>query len=399
MANTDYLYDMTSQLIAADTVSHHTSAPALESLANHLQGFGFEVQLQRWAEGSKANLIAVAGPEEPDGLVVSGHVDIVPFETQPGWTREPLRLAVEGDRLYGRGTTDMKGFLGQCLDAARQLDLDRLRRPLVFLFTSDEEIGCLGGERAARELPGLLGAVPMPRLAWIGEPTSWQVFHAHKGIAGFDVEARGEGGHSSRPEQGVNAIAVAARALVALGELQEQLRDEGSSAEMTSLFPGAPYATLNFGTIEGGSASNMIAEACRFTVSYRPLPDRDPLEVYERARAALAALEPRDWGAPARRGELVVSPPFLAPGLLSARGTALESVLFDELGVAEAGGAPYCTDGGHLAGAGIDCLISGPGDLDQAHQPDESLDRAAFEAGPDRILRVVERVVGAGAGA
>ncbi len=389
-----YLYDVTRELIGADTVSHHASAPAMARLANRLETLGFSVRLQEWDKGRKANLVAVVGPEREGGLVLSGHVDVVPFEGQPGWTREPLALSEEGERLYGRGTTDMKGFLAQCLAAARRLDLERLERPLVLLFTSDEEVGCQGGRRLADELPALLGDCPPPRLAWIGEPTRWQVFHAHKGVAGFQVEVRGEGGHSSRPEEGVNAIAVAGRALAVIGELQEALRREGGSAEMRTLFPEAPYATVNFGTIEGGTAANMIAEACRFTVSYRPLPDQDPQALHRRVREALAALDPRDWGSPGRRAELAVSEPFVAPGMLSARGTDLEAALFAELGVSGSGGAPFCTDGGQFARAGMECLVCGPGDLDEAHQPDESISRAAFEAGPDHVLAVVRRLLG-----
>lgn len=392
MGEFDYLYDITGQLIAADTVSHHASTPALEALANHLESHGFEVTLQRWEGGDKANLIAKAGPDEPDGLVLSGHIDVVPFETQPGWERDPLVLGIEGETLFGRGTTDMKGFLGQCLDATRRLDVATLRRPLILLFTSDEEVGCQGGARLADDLPRLLGPTPPPRLAWIGEPTGWKVAHAHKGVAGFGVEARGEGGHSSLPEQGVNAIGVAARAIVALGELQEALRREGGSDAMGELFPEAPYATMNFGTIEGGSASNMIAESCRFSVSYRPLPDRDPLEVYERAKAALLALDAREWGSP-REGSLEISAPFVAPGVHAARGTALEAALLAEFSETTVGGVPFCTDAGQFARSGLECLICGPGALDQAHQPNESLDRAAFEQGPDRILAVTRRLL------
>ena len=171
----------------------------------------------------KANLVAWLGPPEPGGLILSGHLDVVPFAGQPGWTREPLRLAAEGDRLYGRGTSDMKGFLAQCLAAARRLDPASLERPLVFVFTCDEEIGCLGAERLRPVLGALLGELPLPRLCWIGEPTRWRVLHAHKGIVAFEVEARGRGGHSSVPEAGVNAIALAARAIAAIGELQAEL--------------------------------------------------------------------------------------------------------------------------------------------------------------------------------
>src|SRR5512145_458951 len=157
---------LASRLIAVDTVSTRGNAAVMDELAERLERAGFRARLQRWGEGphAKANLVAVAGPPEPDGLILSGHLDIVPFEGQPGWTRDALRLVFEGDRVYGRGTSDMKVFLAQCVDAACRLDLAALRRPVVFLFTSDEEIGCLGGARLAAELDGLLGEMPTPKL-------------------------------------------------------------------------------------------------------------------------------------------------------------------------------------------------------------------------------------------
>lgn len=390
------LQELASRLIEADTVSTRGNAAVMEDLAGRLEGAGFRARLQRWGEAghAKANLVAVAGPPEPDGLILSGHLDVVPFADQPGWTRDPLRLSFEGERVYGRGTSDMKVFLAQCVDAACALDVASLRRPLVLLFTSDEEIGCLGAARLAPELDALLGEVPRPALAWIGEPSSWQVFHTHKGIVAFGVTVHGRGGHSSVPSAGVNAIAVAARALASVGELQAELRQR-PRAEFAALFPEAPYTTLNFGTIHGGTASNMIAERCTFTVSYRPLPDEDPLAVYREARARILERSHRDWGSEAP-AELEVSEPLVAPGMLSPTGTVLERALCDRLRAGAPGGAPFCTDGGRFAAAGIASLICGPGDLEQAHQPDESVSRAAFESGTEHVLRVVERMCGAG---
>jgi acetylornithine deacetylase len=391
------LIELTRQLVQADTVSDQPNAAIFGALADRLEGLGLSVRLQLLGgdgEPAKANLVAVAGPAAPGGLVLSGHMDVVPFAGQPGWTREPLGLTAAGDRLYGRGTSDMKGFLAQCVEAIRRLDPGSLTLPVVLLFTSDEEVGCRGAERLVPDLPDLLGDVPLPRLAWIGEPTSWRIFHAHKGIAEFEVRVIGSGGHSSVPEAGVNAIAVAGRAIAAIGALQEELRAE-RRAEWEALFPAAPYTTFNFGTIRGGTASNMIAEACSFRVSYRPLPDEDPRSVWQRVRERIEAMEARDWGSPDLRGEVTLSEPLLVPGMDSPRGSALEGALFDVLEETTSAGAPYCTDGGQFARAGIDSLICGPGDLDQAHQPDESIQRAALERGPDLILRVLERLCGA----
>jgi len=176
-----YLYEVASRLIGFDTVSSKSNVEAMEYLGTHLDDHGFRVSLQRTevAGVAKVNLVACAGPAEPDGLIVSGHIDTVPFAGQPGWQRDPLRLEVEDTQVYGRGTSDMKGFLAQCLDAAARLNLAALKRPLVFIFTADEEVGCLGAARLLPLLPDLLGEIPQPRLAWIGEPTSYRVFHTH----------------------------------------------------------------------------------------------------------------------------------------------------------------------------------------------------------------------------
>ncbi|MCS6926913.1 MAG: M20 family metallopeptidase, partial [Candidatus Binatia bacterium] len=336
-----YLYEVAKRLVAFDTVSSKSNVEAMEYLGAHLDDRGFRVSLQRSDVGgvAKANLLACAGPAEPDGLIISGHVDTVPFEEQPGWTRDPLRLEVDDHRVYGRGTSDMKGFLAQCLDAAGRLDLSSLRRPLVFVFTADEEIGCLGAARLLPHFTELLGEIPLPRLAWIGEPTSYQVFHTHKGVVLFSVTVRGRGGHSSVPEQGVNAIAVAGKVIETIGRYQAELRTQRSPA-FAELFPESPYTTVNFGRISGGTAANMIAEECTVSVSYRPLPQTDPLEVYREIVRRLDLLDGRDYGSPHHSATIVVSQPFVVPPLLSPRGTSLERVLFAVLNQETSGGAP-----------------------------------------------------------
>lgn len=391
-----YLEHAAERLVSFDTVSHRTDEPAAAFVANELDRMGFRVRLHTDVVGGvrKLSVVASLGPPENDGLILSGHLDIVPFAGQPGWNREPLRLTPDGDRLYGRGTSDMKGFVAACLAAARRLEADSLARPLAFVFTCDEEIGCLGAERLAPALASLLGEIPLPRLCWIGEPTSWRVACAHKGIVQLDVRARGRGGHSSLPEAGVNAIALAARAVAAIGELQAELR-ANPDEKWRETFPDAPYATFNFGTIAGGTAANVIAEECRLRVSYRPLPGEDALAPYDAVCERIARLDPRDFGSPGLRGELEVGPAFVVPGLRTPRGSALEDALLAELGETTVGGAPFCTDGGRLAAVGIDSLVCGPGELAQAHQPNESIGREALARTPDVILAVLGRLLGA----
>jgi acetylornithine deacetylase len=389
----DYLYDVARRLIAYDTVSAKSDRDAMEYIAGQLTALGFKTALQpvELFGVSQANLVAWAGPLRADGLIVSGHVDVVPFDGQPGWAREPLKLEVAGDRIYGRGTTDMKGFIAQSLDASRTLDLSRLKRPLVFVFTASEEVGCLGAHSVAPALKQILGETPVPRLAWIGEPTSWGVSHAHKSIVSFSVTVRGVGGHSGAPARGVNAIAVMGRVIDTIGRYQQELAAR-RPAEYAEIFPDAPHDVLNFGIVQGGIALNMIAEECKLRISYRTLPDAEPLGVYKEIERRLGALDGHDFAGGEHRAKIEMAVMNVVPPLNSPRGTALEAALFDVTGAKTSGGALYATDGGWFTGSGITSLICGPGDLEQAHQPNEHVRRDAFERGPAMIQKVIERL-------
>jgi acetylornithine deacetylase len=389
----DYLYEVAKRLVAFDTVSAKSDRDAMEYIAGQLAPRGFKTAIQpvELFGVAQANLVAWIGPPRADGLIISGHVDVVPFDGQPGWEREPLKLELAGERIYGRGTTDMKGFIAQCLDAARTLDSSRLMRPLVFVFTASEEIGCLGAKSVAPALKQILGETSVPRLAWIGEPTSWEVSRAHKSIVGFTVTVRGIGGHSGAPARGVNAIAVMARVMDTIGRYQQELTAR-RPAEYAEIFPDAPHDVLNFGIVNGGIALNMIAEECKLRISYRSLPDADPLGVYHEIERRLAAVDGHDYAGRERRAKIEMAVLNVVPPLDSPRGTALEAALFDVTGAKTAGGALYATDGGWFTGSGITSLICGPGDLEQAHQPNEHVRRDAFERGPAMIHKVLDRL-------
>jgi acetylornithine deacetylase len=388
-----YLYDVTRRLVGFDTVSANSDLLAIDYLATQLEGLRFKVAQQRIEVGGvpQANLVAWVGPARADGLIISGHIDTVPFEGQPGWTRNALNLEDAGDRLYGRGTCDMKGFIGACLDAAARMDFSRLRRPLVFVFTADEEVGCLGAAKVSPELKSILGETPVPRLAWIGEPTSWQVSHAHKSIVLFDVIVRGRGGHSGAPATGVNAIAVMGKVIEAIGQIQEQRRSN-PRPEQAQIFPDAPHDVLNFGTISGGMAVNMIAEQCVLKLSYRTMPDVDPTDLYRELQCRIESVSLYDYASRNHNAEIEVTAPAVTPPLNSPRGTPLEAALLQATGTRDSGGVLFGTDGGFFARAEINSLICGPGDLEQAHQPDEYIRRESFEKTTPIILKVIDRL-------
>src|SRR5260370_21090818 len=194
--------------------------------------------------GEKATVLAWAGPPVPGGLIISGHTDIVPFAGQPGWTSDPLVLHTDGQRIFGRGTSDMKVFLAQAILAAKRCSLRTLIRPLVYIFTCDEELAGQGAERLIKILPQLFSAFPLPAVALIGEPTNFDVFSAHKGYAAFDIDVRGKGGHSSAPYRGLNAIEKMAEVIQLLKETNEHLR-KGISPGKAIRFPQFPPPAFN----------------------------------------------------------------------------------------------------------------------------------------------------------
>lgn len=384
---------LTRRLIALDTTSSKGNAALAAILAEQLESAGFRTDVQSWtADGeTKSNLLAALGPAEPGGLMISGHTDTVPFEGQPGWTRDPLTLAIERDRVYGRGTSDMKAFIAQAVVATASIDARALRRPLVFAFTAEEEIGCLGAARLAPELARRLGGMPLPAQCWIGEPTGWEIYSAHKSITIFDVTIRGRGGHSGLPALGVNAINVAGRVIEELSRYQRELR-ERPSPEFAEVFPDAPFSTLNLGSVHGGTVANMIAEECTIRISTRGMPDAEPLSIRDEVVRRLSAIDARDPVFPEAPATIAVGEPVVVPAMISKAGSALEQALFAELGRDHTSGSLLGADGCHFTPLGIATLISGPGDFDQAHQPDESISRRAFEDGAAVVRRVIERV-------
>jgi acetylornithine deacetylase len=388
-----YLYEVLDRLIAFDTVSSHSILPAVEYLADQMAGHGLKTVVHRLdvLGVPQANLIAWMGPPRPEGLIITGHLDTVPVEGQPGWTHDPLKMEVAGDRIFGRGTSDMKGFLAQCADIARTLERTRLKRPVVFVFTADEEVGMLGARELAPALQGILRDVPQPGLAWIGEPTSYNVLHAHKSICTIEVRVRGRGGHSGAPDQGVNAIAVMGKVIEALGRLQAERR-AAANPEFADVFPESPYDVMNLGTIRGGLATNIIAEQCILRVSYRSLPKTDPLALYEEIKRRVEAIDPHDYASANFAATIELELLLSAPAMWSNRGSKLEQALFEATGNQSARGAQFATDGAWFSGAGMQCLICGPGDYEQAHQPNEFIRRDAFERGPAIITRIIEQI-------
>ena len=389
------LWEIARRLVSFNTVSALSNVAAAEYLASQLEDAGFTARvLKETVEGAgqgveKATVLAWAGPSVPDGLIISGHTDIVPFEGQPGWTHNPLEMTLDGERMYGRGVTDMKVFLAQSVLAAKHLDINTLKRPLVFIFTCDEEIAGQGSTRLVETLPAIFHDVPLPTVALIGEPTDFAVFPAHKGYASFDIHVRGKAGHSSAPQKGVNAIEKMAEVIMLLKDANTHL-SQHVSPENARLFPELPASVFNYGTITGGLAANMIAEHCQLTASIRIAPG-DNLETI---LAGIQEKIDRDilpsMRTIASESSITIENVIKLPPLSSPTDIAFCAMLCRVMNQQASTGAPYATDGGQFQRLGIHSYICGPGLLEQAHQPDESIPVSNFVDGLTKVEQVIQ---------
>src|SRR2546429_4033642 len=235
------LWEISRQLVGFNTVSAYSNVDAAEYLGNLLEDSGFMVRLLKETvqDVEKAMVLAWAGPKVPGGLIISGHIDVVPFDRQSGWTSDPLVMHTDGQHIFGRGVSDMKVFLAQAVLAAKRYSLNKLQRPLMYVFTCDEELAGQGAGRLIKALPHLFDTYPLPSVALIGEPTNFDIFPAHKGYAVFDICVRGKGGHSSAPSNGLNSIEKMAEVIQLLQETNNNLQKQ-ASPENTHLFPESP---------------------------------------------------------------------------------------------------------------------------------------------------------------
>jgi len=369
------MLDMMARLIAAPSVSSvspewdQSNARVIDELAEWCEAAGFKAERTAIpGYPGKFNLIASAG-SGPDGLVLAGHTDTVPFDDDQ-WTSDPFKLTERNGRLYGLGTSDMKGFFALVLEAVRDIDLSKLKHPLVLLATADEE-SSMCGAKSLVDANRRLG-----RHAVIGEPTGMKPIRMHKGIAMEAIRLTGQAGHSSDPSLGNNAMEgmyqVMGDLMAWRGELQQRYRNPLFAVDVP---------TLNLGHIHGGDNPNRICAHCELHFDIRPLPgmDLDELrgELDHRMRDLLAATGLRFERFPLFEGIPAMETPATADIVRIA----------EQLTGHSADAVAFGTEGPYLNDLGMQTIILGPGDIDQAHQPDEYL-------GVDRLQPTVEQLKG-----
>lgn len=366
------------RLVGFDTISSHSNLALVEWVRGYLLSLGVESQIETSPDGTKANLYARIGPAVAGGVALSGHTDTVPVEGQ-AWSADPFTMRRQDGRLIGRGTADMKGFVASCLAAVPRFQSASLNRPIHLCLTYDEEVGCHG----ARQLLAGLATDPLrPGMVIVGEPSRLAPIVAHKGKLSVDGLAIGIPGHSSEPDKGVNAVVAAAEVVLFLKSQGERLRREGP---LDAGFD-PPCTTAHVGVLQGGQALNMIPDRASFVFEWRHVPAQDPYALLDELRAyAAQAIEPWMKAISADAGlrfsvraelpgmELDPEDPLVAL-VRSCSGSNLPTAK-----------VAYGTEGGLYQRSGIRAVICGPGDIAQAHQPDEWIAESELHA-CDRFL-------------
>jgi acetylornithine deacetylase len=363
-----------AELVRIDSCSSKSNGAVVEYALARALAAGMRARVTSYRDDKgveKFQLLAFA-PAETDEveLALVGHTDTVPFEAS--WA-EALTLTEHEGRLYGRGSCDTKGFIAAALTAIEGTDVRALRRTLALVLTADEEVGCLGAKRLAESKPF------RARHAVVGEPTSLQPVRAGKGYCLADVTVRGREGHSAYPHLGASAIARAARLVTRVEKLAEELKADGHD----SFDP--PQTTVNVGLIAGGTAKNIIAGECRFTLEWRPVPGQRPERVAELLAREIEALRVEDGGF-----DCSVRVLRLDGGAETPADAPLVRAL-EELTGRPAGAVSFGTEAPQLAELGADAVVFGPGDIRVAHRTGEFVPASELREAVTILRSVIER--------
>ena len=375
--------NLTSSMVSFDTVSSKSNMPLVEFLHPVLTEIGFEVEIQKQEQKqdmlTKANIIARAGPRNVEPLMFSAHTDTVPVGTENHWDYEPFELTEDKRRglLFGRGSVDMKGSIAAMICALAPLlpKADNFKRELILGLTFDEEVGLIGAKHLVQS--GLI----KPRYALVGEPTLMKPMRMHKGHIYLRAICHGASGHASDPKSGVNAIEIA-------GEVIERLRAfAGELAVQRNEEYDPPYATLNLGVIRGGTKANVIAEECMIEFDIRPIEGQTS-DLMIRDLAGRMQSIGEHCGQPLVSLKLIRCP---TEPVTTDANSLIVTVAEQVTGV-KARGVPYGTDASVLQLMGTDCLILGPGDIAQAHKPNEYVKTEQLEIAVNKFRQIAQRI-------
>ena len=370
------------RLVAFPTVSRDSNLALVDWLEGYLTGHGIECH-RHWNEDrQKAALMAHAGPRVEGAVVMSGHSDVVPVDGQD-WTTDPWTVVERNGRLYGRGTCDMKGYVALSVWALVRAQKMGVRRPVQLALSYDEEVGCTGAPPMIETMGKVL---PKGAAALIGEPSNMKIITGHKGGTGFHVHVKGFEVHSSLLPYGVSAIMEGARLIGWVNDRNAEIQAREPTPIAATFYP--PFTTLHVGMISGGTAHNITAADCRFAVEMRVVPGED-VEAHARTFEAESARMDAQLKAQRPEAGVHLERFFGVPALVPEADGEAEAIARRLTGDNATGVVSYGTEAGQFQEAGYSAIVCGPGDIAQAHQPDEYLEVSEFQAGQ----RFMERLL------
>lgn len=372
--------DLLTQLVAFPTESQRSNQALIGFVSDYLTRLGVTHHVFDDETGEKQGLIAHVGPMVEGAVILSGHTDVVPVAGQD-WRHDPWTLTHEGDRYFGRGTCDMKGFVALALAAVPQMLAAPLKRPIQIALSYDEEPGCLG---TLPLIAALSRHFPRAGSVIVGEPTQMKVVTGHKGGIGIKTTLRGLAAHSSDPSRGVSAIA---HALPLIDWHERQMRQEGARGLATGFTPA--HTTLQVGTLQGGTSLNTVPDACVFESDIRYVPPQtaeDWITAY-RAEAAKVEAAMRSRHPEAR---VTLSDIDVAPALAPEPGNRAEELARRLTGDNSDNLVSYQTEAGHFQAAGLPTVVCGPGNIAQAHQADEYITEDQLRRGAAFLSKLID---------
>ena len=365
---------MIKKLVSFDPTSRNSNLHLINFVSDYLSHHSIESRIITDDSGTKANLLATIGPKVDGGVMLSGHTDVVPVDGQH-WDTNPFIATKTDDRIYGRGTADMKSFSAIFLAHLPKFVKAKLKRPIHLALSYDEEVGCLGA-------PDLINAAISlnlrPKLVIIGEPTEMRVINRHKSVLSYRTIITGVESHSAYPDRGVNSIFFAGDVVHFLHGLGQTL----SSTPIQEPRFDPPYSTLHIGLINGGTAQNIVPKTCTFDWEVRALPSDDittlvlePLEkfVLEKVTPLMKSMSKFATLQTMALGEV--------PGLTPQADNSLENLLCELTGYnSDPDSIAFATEGGLFQRQNLPTLICGPGSILQAHKPNEYIELSQVHA-------------------
>lgn len=385
----DQAFDWVTRLISLDTTSRDSNLPVIEAIAGYARELGLTAHICP-AEGQdqKANLLITVPAADgtlAGGVVLSGHSDVVPVDGQD-WNSDPFTPEIRDGLLYGRGTCDMKGFIGIAVAALPRMLEVELTEPIHLAISFDEEVGCIGGAQIVKDIANLGLS---PRACIVGEPSSMEVITGHKSINQIELNFTGVAAHSSLTNQGVNSIEYAAKFITFVRQQADDWKAEGPFDEAYPI----SYSTASVNVIHGGIAGNTVPAETKVLMEFRGLPEVDAAAQIDKFRRYAEELDNQMKAEnPDAAAELVLI--AAVPGLETPYGADVVSLGAELGGRPSEGKVTYGTEAGQFSGTGIETVVCGPGDIAQAHTANEyvSLDQLAkCEAFVSRLIQLLTK--------